>query len=139
MTEYPTFYPTESPTNTPSEYPTFMPTTIPTEAPTETPTITPTENPTHTETSVPTETPTEQPSSEAPTFGTVGSCAPFTANNTNSATANYALCGIYACANTTLVIGDCGCGTGKYFCNTLLFHQPLHHNLTMYSSNYVLI
>ena len=120
-TEFPTIIPTEMP----SEGPTEIPTKTPTEAPTEIPTAIPTEIPTTqipTEvpsspsvipTALPTELPTEMPSTGSPTFSTVSTCPYYTATDTASCTQNFAICGIYACANTTLHMGDCGCDSGK--------------------------
>ena len=124
-TEIPTKAPTEAPTEIPTAIPTEIPTTqIPTEVPTEMPTEMPTEKPSEipTEmpsspsvipTALPTELPTEMPSTESPTFSTVSTCPSFFTTNTASCTQNYATCGIYACANTTLHMGDCGCDSGK--------------------------
>lgn len=56
------------------------------------------------------------PSSQSPLF----TCPPYMANNTNSAAANFATCGIRACGGQTFTASSCVAFGGDYFGNTFM-------------------
>jgi hypothetical protein len=129
----PSEQPSERPSCQPSQHPGGQPTRQPYGGPSGQPSGQPARQPTGRPSSAPsTYRPSGQPSTHptdsptpAPTFGSLTFCPTFAVVNTDSAQVNYAVCGIYACANTTLHMGDCGCGSGKNLaspCFALLFH-----------------
>ena len=109
-TEIPSEIPSEAPSALPSETPTENPTEVPTEIPSEAPSALPTERPSVIPTEVPTEIPSEAPSAGPTSYPTIGiprECTRFHSGNTHSATQNTAICSLFACEGTSIVMQTC--------------------------------
>lgn len=109
-TEIPSEIPSEAPSALPSETPTVNPTEVPTEIPSEAPSALPTERPSVIPTEIPSEVPTEDPSAGPTSYPTIGiprECTSFHSANTHSATRNTAICSLFACEGTSVVMRTC--------------------------------